>query len=197
MARYGSEHKAQTKARILARAGERFKSDGVAGSGVAQLMADAGLTNGAFYTHFASKDDLVREVIAEQMRGERDRFAVESGDDAEVEAQMRLYLSQAHRDDRAHGCATAALAEDVARAGEGARQVYTEGLLRSLEGMASRFTDTTREAAKLHALGVFSVLVGTLQTARAVSDPELSDAILEEGLQNALLVLQRKSGAAG
>jgi TetR/AcrR family transcriptional repressor of nem operon len=189
--RYGNEHKAATRARILARAGERFKNDGVAGSGVSALMADAGLTNGAFYTHFASKDALLTAVVAEQMRGEIERFAVHRGDEAELEAQMRLYLSDAHRDDRTHGCATAALVEDIARAPQETRQAYTEGLIRSLEGLASRFPATSPEDARVRALGVFSVLVGALQTARAVSDPVLSDAILEEGLHNALHVMRR------
>lgn len=191
--RYASEHKAATRARILARAGERFKSDGVAASGVAALMADAGLTNGAFYTHFASKDDLVTAVVTEQMRGELERFAVHSGDDAELEAQMRRYLSRAHRDDRAHGCTTAALIEDIARSPQETRQAYTEGLIRSLEGLASRFPGASVEEARLRALGVFSVLVGALQTARAIADPALSDAVLEEGLRSAMRLVSRDS----
>lgn len=186
MARYDSEHKASTRQRIMERAAERFKTDGIAGSGVAQLMADAGLTNGAFYTHFASKNDLVTQVIAEQMDGEKRRFPLVDGTDAEVEAQMRVYLSQGHRDHRAQGCTTAALAEDIVRAGEDTRQAYTDGLIRSMEGLAARFDGVGPEAAKARALGVFSILVGTLHTARAVSDPELSDAILKEGLRNAM-----------
>lgn len=50
MARYSKEHKLETRQRIIETAGRRFKQDGVDGSGIATLMADAGLTNGAFYT---------------------------------------------------------------------------------------------------------------------------------------------------
>ena len=57
--RYGKEHKQATRRRIIDTAGRRFKGDGIDGSGVATLMADAGLTNGAFYGHFTSKEDLV------------------------------------------------------------------------------------------------------------------------------------------
>ena len=56
MARYGTEHKQATRQRIIETAGRRLKRDGIDGSGVATLMADAGLTNGAFYAHFPSKD---------------------------------------------------------------------------------------------------------------------------------------------
>ena len=67
MARYDAEHKAQTRRRIIETAGRRFKQDGIDGSGVAALMTDAGLTNGAFYAHFESKDDLVANVVADQL----------------------------------------------------------------------------------------------------------------------------------
>ena len=68
MARYGKEHKELSRRRIIEAAGERLKRDGIDGSGVSGLMADAGLTNGAFYNHFASKDDLVATAIADQLR---------------------------------------------------------------------------------------------------------------------------------
>src|SRR5215211_5659517 len=69
--RYSKDHKQATRRRILDAAGRRFKQDGIDGSGVATLMSDAGLTNGAFYAHFESKEDLVANVLAEQLRGER------------------------------------------------------------------------------------------------------------------------------
>ena len=67
MARYGPEHKEATRRRMIETAGRRFKSDGIDGSGIATLVADAGLTNGAFYGHFRSKDDLVASVVAQQL----------------------------------------------------------------------------------------------------------------------------------
>ena len=67
MARYGKEHKEATKRRIIETAGHRLKRDGIDGSGVSALMADAGLTNGAFYAHFTSKEDLVATTVADQL----------------------------------------------------------------------------------------------------------------------------------
>ena len=72
--RYGKEHKESTRRRIIESAGRRFKQDGIDGSGIATLMNDAGLTNGAFYAHFASKDDLVATAVAEQLREQAASF---------------------------------------------------------------------------------------------------------------------------
>src|SRR3954467_2966821 len=72
--RYGKGHKQATRQRILEAAGRRFKQDGIDGAGVATVMSDAGLTNGAFYAHFASKEDLVANVLADQLRVQRQNF---------------------------------------------------------------------------------------------------------------------------
>ena len=72
--RYSKDHKQATRQRILEAAGRRFKEDGIDGAGVATVMSDAGLTNGAFYAHFASKEDLVANVLADQLRAQRQSF---------------------------------------------------------------------------------------------------------------------------
>ena len=68
--RYDKGRKDVTRQRILEVAADRFRSDGIAASGLAGIMSDAGLTNGAFYPHFSSKADLVRESVAEAMDGQ-------------------------------------------------------------------------------------------------------------------------------
>ena len=68
MVRYGKEHKQATRQRIIDTAGRRLKRDGIDGSGIATVMKDAGLTNGAFYAHFASKDDLVAAAVNDAVR---------------------------------------------------------------------------------------------------------------------------------
>src|SRR5687767_8422132 len=113
MARYGKDHKQATRRRIIETAGRRLKRDGIDGSGVATLMADAGLTNGAFYAHFDSKEDLVANALAEQLRGQRESFSAMS-----VEQIVRAYLSREHRDDREGGCPSAALLDEIGRAAD-------------------------------------------------------------------------------
>ena len=77
MARYAKEQKQATRRRIIDAAGRRLKRDGIDGSGIATLMADAGLPNGAFYAHFESKDDLVAHTLAEQLREQRESFSTQ------------------------------------------------------------------------------------------------------------------------
>lgn len=109
MTRYAEDHKAATRRRILDAAGERFKRDGVDGSGIAAVMADAGLTNGAFYAHFDSKDDLVATVIGNELDQQVSPLRELDAGRAELEVFVRQYLSRAHRDHPDMGFASAAL----------------------------------------------------------------------------------------
>ena len=79
--RYSTDHKQATRQRILEAAGRRFKKqDGIDGAGVAAVMSDAGLTNSSFYTHFMSKEDLVANVLANQLRAQRQPFDAQPPD---------------------------------------------------------------------------------------------------------------------
>src|SRR5439155_20401234 len=102
--RYSQDHKAATRRRILEAAGRRFKQDGIDGTGVATVMSEAGLTNGAFYGHFSSKEDLVANVLADQLRAQRESFDAQPSDRAGLEAFIHSYLSPQHRDQCADGC---------------------------------------------------------------------------------------------
>src|SRR6266496_2017765 len=129
VARYGTEHKQATRQRIIETAGRRLKRDGIDGSGVATLMADAGLTNGAFYAHFASKEDLVATAVADQLRGQCQRLAAVALGRAGLEQVVRAYLSSEHRDNPEEGCPSAALLDEITRCMDPTRQAYTEGVL--------------------------------------------------------------------
>src|SRR5215207_1103251 len=120
MARYRKDHKQATRQRIVEAAGRRLKRDGIDGSGVAALMADAGLTNGAFYAHFDSKDDLVATAIADQLREQRETFSGQPLEDI-----VRGYLSVRHRDDIGAGCPSAALLDEIARSPQTVKGAYT------------------------------------------------------------------------
>jgi TetR/AcrR family transcriptional regulator, transcriptional repressor for nem operon len=189
VARYDTEHKAQTRRRIVDTAGRRLKQHGIDGSGVAALMADAGLTNGAFYAHFASKDDLVANVVANQLATQRAVLAALPEGRAALEEFVRDYLSPHHRDDPGYGCPNAALLDEIGRCGEAVRDSYTRGMQSIVEVIATHLSPEDPSAARTTALGLFTVLVATMQLARAVSDRELSEDILESGISNAQLLL--------
>jgi AcrR family transcriptional regulator len=96
--RYSKEHKQATRQHIIEAAGRRFKTDGIDGSGIAALMADARLTNGAFYAHFDSKDNLVATTVAHQLHAQCESVGGLPPGRAAAEHIVREYLSVQHRD---------------------------------------------------------------------------------------------------
>jgi AcrR family transcriptional regulator len=190
--RYGKDQKQATRQRIVEAAGRRFKQDGIDGAGVAAVMSDAGLTNGAFYGHFSSKEDLVANVLADQLRAQRQSLDAQPSDRAGLEAFVRYYLSPQHRDQCADGCPSAALLDEIARRPAATRQVFTDELMGVIDDIAVRLDPTDVEAARTDALTVFGLMVGTLQLARALTDRDLSDQLLAEGVDTALKLLDNR-----
>jgi TetR/AcrR family transcriptional repressor of nem operon len=189
VARYGKEHKQATRRRIIDTAGRRFKRDGIDGSGIATLIADAGLTNGAFYAHFASKEDLVASALAEQLRDQRESFSALPPGRAGVEQYVRDYLSVQHRDNPDDGCPSAALLDEIGRCTETTKQAYTDGVLAMIDDVAARLAPDDPPSARVTTLSVFAMMVGTLQLSRALADRHLADAILAQGIHDALALL--------
>lgn len=181
MARYGPEHKLATRRRMIETASRRFKSDGFDGAGIATLVSDAGLTNGAFYGHFSSKDELIAEVVAAQLAQQAEQVESLPLGRASLTAFIADYLSPAHRDDRAGGCPSAALLDEVGRGAPATREAYTVGARRLVDAVAQHLAADgamAADEARSRAIGVLTLMVGALQSARAVTDPELSDQVL-------------------
>jgi AcrR family transcriptional regulator len=189
VARYGKQHKETTRRRIVETAGRRLKADGIDGSGVAALMADAGLTNGAFYAHFASKDDLVAAAVADQLRGQREQFSTAPPGRDGVELMVREYLSAAHRDSPGDGCPSAALLAEIGRSGEATKRAYTDGVLAIADEIAGRLAPDDPQSARTTTLGLFALLIGTMQLSRALADRQLADEVLEQGIKNAIALM--------
>lgn len=188
--RYGKDHREATRRRIIEAAGRRLKQDGIDGAGVATLMSDAGLTNGAFYGHFDSKDDLVAQVLADQLRTQRRSFEDQPEGLDGVRAIIRTYLSPEHRDRSADGCPSAALLEEINRRPEATRRIYSDELIGIVDDIARRLGRTDVAAARADALTLFGLLAGTLQFARALTDRELSDQLLARGVETAFKLLE-------
>jgi TetR/AcrR family transcriptional regulator, transcriptional repressor for nem operon len=187
--RYGKEHKQATRRRILETAGRRLKRNGIDGSGIATLMADAGLTNGAFYAHFASKEDLVATAVADQLREQSASVNAQAPGRAGLEQIVRRYLSVQHRDNPDDGCPSAALLDEIGRCAHATKQAYTDGLLVVIDDIAARLAPDDPQSARVKTLSVFAMMVGTLQLSRALADRQLADEVLEQGIQNALALL--------
>jgi TetR/AcrR family transcriptional repressor of nem operon len=190
--RYGKEHKQATRQRIIKAAGRRLKRDGIDGSGVATLMSDAGLTNGAFYAHFTSKEELVATAVADELRAQFENLrAVAPGRDG-IEQLVRAYLSPEHRDNPEDGCPSAALLDEIGRSTDATKQAYTDGVLAFIDDIAARLAPHDPPSARVKTLSVYAQMLGTLQLSRALADRQLADEILEQGIRNALTVLDAR-----
>ncbi|MPY58551.1 TetR/AcrR family transcriptional regulator [Streptomyces spongiae] len=188
--RYGKEHKQATRQRIIEAAGRRLKRDGIDGSGISTLMKDAGLTNGAFYTHFTSKDDLVASAVADQLQTQNASIVAHAAPGrAGLEQIVRWYLSAQHRDSLDDGCPSAALLDEIGRCTGPTRQVYTDSVLIVIDGIAARLTPEDPSSARTMALSAYAMMAGTLQLSRALTDRQLADELLEQGVHNALALL--------
>ncbi len=184
--RYEKGHKDATRQRIIDVASRQFREHGVAAVGLAGIMADAGLTNGAFYAHFKSKEDLVQAVLSNALNRREATLRTALEANKGLEAAIRDYLSPVHRDRASSGCPTAALVAEVARHPKATREVFTEKVSSLIPLMASQINAESPRERRREAIAVYGMMVGTLQLARAVNDKELSDEILESGVSAAL-----------
>jgi AcrR family transcriptional regulator len=189
MMRYDKGHKDASRRRIMEVAGERFRSDGIAASGLASIMSDAGLTNGAFYPHFKSKADLVRESVAAAM-DEQSKLLQQIIAEGGLEAAITAYLSPEHRDSPQIGCTLSALLPELARQPLDARSVYMERLLEAVRELASALPPDAGDSEDV-AIALYATLIGTLQLARAVNGTPLSDRILAAGADAARELVRR------
>ncbi|HVE00671.1 MAG TPA: TetR family transcriptional regulator, partial [Sphingomicrobium sp.] len=154
--RYEKGRKEASRQKILEVAAERFRSDGIAATGLATIMSDAGLTNGAFYPHFRSKADLVRETVAAATSATRFRnFIAEDGLDVALDA----YLSPEHRDDPGQGCPLAALLPELARQPLETRRVYADNFLALARELASALPAKTKDPEGV-AIAIYATLIG-------------------------------------
>jgi TetR/AcrR family transcriptional repressor of nem operon len=179
--RYDDNHKARTRARVLAEAAAAIRSKGVERVGVAEVMGGAGLTHGAFYAHFDSKDDLVAQAITHMFDASHAWFLkhTEGREPADALSNyVDAYLASSHARDRAHGCPIAALSGDLPNLPELARARFTDGTERFVAGFAKLLKAYGAKNADALAWSAMAEMVGALALSRTVSDPERAAEIL-------------------
>lgn len=186
--RRSKQAKQETHARIVEAATRRFRADGIAGTGIAEVMGEAGLTHGGFYAHFENKDALVAEACAEGLARARRRLirAVRKAPaDQRLAAFVRLYLSRYHRDHPATGCALPTLSAEIARSEPEVRAAFTQAYEDYRDELAALLPDRTDGTDKANAdeaadaaMVLLAGMAGTMLLARAVDDPALSERML-------------------
>lgn len=167
------EKVAENRRLILEAAGRLFRERGFEDVTVAEVMKAAGLTHGAFYGHFKSKDDLIAQTLTHTLA------AVESPEGG-LARYAAWYLTPSHRDDLAGGCATAGLGAETIRQAPEARAAMTDGLRRQIERMSRSAPGADPAEARQAAIGSWAAMVGAMVLARFTDDPLLSDEVLEQ-----------------
>jgi TetR/AcrR family transcriptional regulator, transcriptional repressor for nem operon len=189
--RYEKGHKEATRQRIVETAAERFRKEGIGNVGVANLMSDLGLTQGGFYNHFDSKDDLAREALALGQGRMRDRWLKVSSETGKPDFKALIdgYLSASHRDNVGRGCMLATLAIEAGRDDGPVREQLSYNIKEMVKMVGSVLPESPdQERREVDAMAVVSCLIGTMILARATDDPVMSDRFLEAGRRGALVM---------
>lgn len=174
---------AETRQRIVEAASAEFRLNGIAGTGLTDLMAAAGLTHGGFYKHFESKDQVVEESVTlavESMMEAMKHTVSASPGKRGFHAAIAAYLSMDHLDDASDGCPFVALGSEVARSSDDVRKATTAGFRKVVDLFASQLDGMSRAAARKEALLMLSTMIGAMTMARIVTDPDLAASILRE-----------------
>jgi TetR/AcrR family transcriptional repressor of nem operon len=182
--RHSKTEKANTHKRIVTIASKKFREEGLAGIGIADLMKEAGLTVGGFYKHFKSRDALVAEAIGSALEIWKDRIdaAAAGGPRITYDSLVDDYLSEAHRNYPGRGCPVSALAGDLARSDKRTRTLVSRKIRDNIALLATLIrasSKTDKDAARSRAVMTYCAMVGAISMARAVSDKELSREILK------------------
>ena len=167
------ERMAENRARLLDAASRLFRERGFEAVTVAEVMKTAGLTHGAFYGHFGSKDDLIAQTLSHSLeaslRGEFDFGEF-----------LATYLSPKHRDNPSRGCPTASLVAETRHQAPAARAAIADGLKRQVERISSDLRSGDKNERRRAAIGSWAAMVGAVIIARSIDDPDLSNEVLEQ-----------------
>lgn len=173
--------------RIVSAAARAIRRSGYDGTGVADIMKEAGLTHGAFYAHFASREAMLAEAAgqacAESAAAAADVVA-RTPPDQTLATMLGAYLSKAHLEQVELGCPLAALGSETSRQAPEVRRVTTRHIKATVDLIARQSPDWGRPAAHEQALVTLSTMVGALMLARAVDEPALSDSLLDAALKS-------------
>ena len=185
--RTASGRKDATHERIVETAARAIRRSGYSGTGVADIMKEAGLTHGGFYAHFASRDAMLAEAAdragAEGVAAVA-RVAAAAPPQQALQAMMQAYLSKTHVESVETGCGVAALCSETPRQALQVRRAATRRIKEMIDLVARESPDWGRPGAHEHALVTVATMVGALVLARAVDDARLSEALREAALNH-------------
>jgi TetR/AcrR family transcriptional regulator, transcriptional repressor for nem operon len=176
--------------RIVGAAARAIRRSGYNGTGVADIMKEAGLTHGAFYAHFESREAMLAEA-ADRAGAESNSLAASViaavPSDQALKALMQVYLSKEHLESIETGCPISALGSEMPRQSPEVRSAATRRIKEMIDLVARQFPDWGQPSAHERALVTVATMVGTLILARAVNDSALSNALCNASLKSLVL----------
>lgn len=189
--RYQPDHKQEARTRMIEAAGRGFRRNGYGGIGVDGLAKEAGVTSGAFYGHFKSKQAAFREALlggVDDLRSTILSLQADHGD-SWLETFIDIYLGEKRLCALDGSCALQSLTPDVQRADPEIRAAFKKQTARAVEAIAQGLKEdaATREAK---AWALVSLLTGAVTMARAVDDKAVA-AKIAEGARTAALALTK------
>lgn len=187
---YPTGHREQIKKSIVESARKLFNRFGFEGVSIAQIMADADLTHGAFYSYFDSKSDLYAEALG-CFFTDPDWKNCWEGVDIDMAAAnaapqiIRAYLSRQHFEDIDNSCPMVALPSDVARSGKDAKRAF-ETVFKAMVDLLERGFGNKIEDRHSTAQAVAALCIGGMVVARSIDDRTLADELRDSAMSVAL-----------
>ena len=177
---------AENRQTVINVASRLFRERGFDGIGLKDLMEGAGLTQGAFYKQFESKEDLAAQASRRALESASERWsaAIAENPDDPLGAVIAFYLSAGHREEKLDGCPVVALGSDAARQGAGVKAAFEDGIKAYLEVLGPLLPKTDGEDSNRKAMVVLSTMVGAMTLSRAVNDPNLAQAFLNAAVEH-------------
>jgi TetR/AcrR family transcriptional repressor of nem operon len=188
--RVSKEQAAQNRQKLLTAAARLFREQGISATGVDAITKDTGLTHGAFYSQFGSKEAVTAEAIQDALSESRRRWkrlVERHGRDNAFLAIVKAYLSRDHRDVAGKGCVVAALGGEIGKQPKPVRDAFTREFNDALDLLAEVMPGDDASRSYDDAIVAFAAMAGAVILARAVDDEALSDRILKataEGVLN-------------
>ena len=179
---------AENRQTVIDVASRLFREHGFDGIGLKDLMKGAGLTQGAFYKQFESKDDLATQASRRALESAYSRWSAAAAANPEdpLGAVMAFYLSMEHRDARMEGCPVVALGSDAARQGTGVKASFEAGIREYLELVGRWVGEADGEEPSGKAMAILSTMAGALLLSRAVNDEDLSKRFLQAAAESVM-----------
>lgn len=176
-----------THERIVSVAARAIRRSGYDGTGVADIMKEAGLTHGAFYAHFASREAMLAEAAAKacaESAAATTQVAADAPPGTALHTLLAAYLSKEHAEQLEAGCPLAALGSETSRQAPEVRRIATRHIKSIIDLLARQLPDWGQQGAHEKALVMLSTMVGALMLSRAVDEAGLSDSLREAALQH-------------